>query len=140
MKKTVKDMVAEAEAEIKTITLEEALEHHGDENYVFVDLRDVRELDRDGMIPDAFHAPRGMLEFWIDPESPYHKDFFASGKTFVFYCRSGHRSALATKTVQDMGLEPVCHIEGGFTAWTEAGAPVAERPRKSDKKKEKKEG
>ena len=91
------------------------------------------------MIPGAFHAPRGMLEFWVDPESPYHKDIFASGKTFVFYCRSGQRSALATKTVRDMGLEAVCHIEGGFTAWTEAGAPVAELTRKSNKKKEKKE-
>ncbi|HIE19546.1 MAG TPA: rhodanese-like domain-containing protein, partial [Rhodospirillales bacterium] len=86
-----------------------------------------------------FHAPRGMLEFWVDPESPYHKDIFASGKTFVFHCRSGQRSALATKTVRDMGLEAACHIEGGFTAWTDAGAPVAERTRKSNKKKEKKE-
>ena len=130
MKKTVEEMVEEAEARINTLSVEEALEIQGDEGHVFVDLRDVRELDRDGMIPDAFHAPRGMIEFWIDPESPYHKDIFATGKTFVFYCRSGHRSALATRTAKDMGLEPVCHIGGGFTAWTEAGGAVAERPKK----------
>ena len=129
-KKTVKEMVEEAEASINTLTVEEALKLQGDEAHVFVDLRDVRELDRDGMVPGAFHAPRGMLEFWIDPESPYHKDIFATGKTFVFYCRSGHRSALATRTAEDMGLEQVCHIGGGFTAWTEAGGPVAERPKK----------
>ena len=93
-------------------------------------LRDVRELDRDGMIPGALHAPRGMLEFWVDPASPYHRDVFANGKKFVFYCASGWRSALAAETLQDMGLEPVAHIEGGFTAWKEAGGPVGERPRK----------
>ena len=139
MKKTVKDMVNEAMAEVETISVAEAMKRQDDDAFVIVDIRDVRELDREGMIPGAFHAPRGMLEFWVDPESPYHKDIFASGKTFVFYCRSGQRSALATKTVRDMGLEAVCHIEGGFTAWTEAGAPVAKRTRKSNKKKEKKE-
>ena len=139
MKKTVKQMVEDAEAEIKSLPVLDAMNLLESEDHVFVDLRDVRELDHDGMIPDAFHAPRGMIEFWVDPESPYHKDIFASGKTFVFYCRSGQRSALATKTVRDMGLEAVCHIEGGFTAWTEAGAPVTERTRKSNKKKEKKE-
>lgn len=133
--KGVKAMVDEAMAEIKTITVIDAKKLIDDDSHVIVDIRDVRELDRDGMVPGAFHAPRGMLEFWVDPESPYHKEIFASGKTFVFYCRSGWRSALATKTVQDMGLAPVCHIEGGFGAWMEAGAPVAERP-----KKEKKEG
>ena len=126
-------MVDEAVAEIKTITVEEAKQRMDDDSHVIVDIRDIRELDRDGMVPGAFHAPRGMLEFWVDPESPYHKDIFASGKTFVFYCRSGWRSALATKTVQDMGLEPVCHIEGGFGAWMEKGAPVAERPKKEKK-------
>ena len=111
---------------------------HG--NLLFVDLRDVRELDHEGMVPDAFHAPRGMIEFWVDPESPYHKDIFASGKTFVFYCRSGWRSALATKTVQDMGLEPVCRIGGGFTAWEEAGYPVSQRLRKKSQEKNKEKG
>ena len=130
LKKTVKQMVEDAEAEIKALPVLDAKNLLDSEDHVFVDLRDVRELDHDGMIPDAFHAPRGMIEFWVDPESPYHKDIFASGKTFVFYCRSGWRSALATKAVQDMGLEPVCHIHGGFSAWMEAGCPVADRPKK----------
>ena len=130
MKKTVKQMVEDAEAEIKSLPVLDAMNLLESEDHVFVDLRDVRELDHDGMIPDAFHAPRGMIEFWVDPESPYHKDIFASGKTFVFYCRSGWRSALATKAGQDMGLEPVCHIHGGFSAWMEAGCPVADRPKK----------
>ena len=86
--------------------------------------RDVRELKREGFIPGAFHAPRGMLEFWIDPASPYYKDIFASGKKFIFYCNLGWRSALAAQIVQDMGLTPVCHIGGGFDAWQQAGGPV----------------
>ncbi len=124
LKKTVEEMVEEAEARINTLSVEEALKLQGDEGHLFVDIRDVRELDRDGMVPGAFHAPRGMLEFWVDPESPYHKDIFASGKTFVLYCRSGHRSALAAATLQDMGLEPVSHIGGGFAAWKEADGPT----------------
>ncbi len=97
---------------------------------MFVDLRDVRELEREGMIPGAFHCPRGMLEFWIDPESPYHKDVFASGKPFIFYCNGAWRSALATDVAQQMGLEPVYEMDGGFAAWKKAGFPVAERPSK----------
>ena len=130
LKKTVKQMVQEAEASIKTFPVLEAMKLLDSDDHVFIDLRDVRELDHDGMVPGAFHAPRGMIEFWVDPESPYHKEIFASGKTLVFYCRSGWRSALATKTVQDMGLENVSHIHGGFTAWMEAECPVAEQPKK----------
>ena len=137
LKKTVKQMVQEAEASIKTFPVLETVKLLDSDDHMFIDLRDVRELDHDGMIPDAFHAPPGMIEFWVDPESPYHKDIFASGKTFVFYCRSGGRSALATKAVQDMGLEPVCHIGGGFTAWEEAGYPVSQRPRKKSQEKNK---
>ncbi len=137
MKKTVQELVDAAEAKIKTLSVEEALACLDDGDFQFVDIRDVRELDRDGMVPGAFHAPRGMLEFWIDPKSQYHKDFFASGKTFVFYCRSGGRSALATEAVQDMGLEPVCHIGGGFTAWLEAGYPIGQRPHKKPQEKDK---
>lgn len=134
LKKGVKQMVEEASAKITALSIEEALKRLDDPDHVFVDIRDVRELEREGMIPDAFHAPRGMLEFWVDPESPYHKQIFASGKTFVFYCRSGWRSALATAAVQEMGLEPVCHIEGGFGAWIEAKAPVVPRPKREEKK------
>ena len=127
----VKQLVAEASAEIETWTVAEAIARHGDGDVVFVDIRDIRELQRDGLVPGAFHAPRGMLEFWVDPESPYHKEVFASPKHFVFYCAGGMRSALATQTVQDMGLGPVSHIEGGFTAWIEAGGPVEHKPRKA---------
>lgn len=126
LKTTHKDLLAQANAAIETLTPEQALALHGDDNVVFVDIRDIRELQREGKIPDAFSATRGMLEFWIDPTSPYYKDIFGSGKRFVFYCQSGWRSALATKTVQDMGLEPVCHIEGGFRAWKDAGQPTEE--------------
>ena len=130
LKTSIKQMVEEAESSIKTIPVAEAISLLDRDDHVFVALREGRELDHEGMVPDAFHAPRGMIEFWVDPESPYHKDIFASGKTFVFYCRSGWRSALSTKTVQDMGLDNVCHIGGGFGAWMEAEGPVVERPKK----------
>ena len=119
-----KDLIAEASAEIDTLPTAEAIARHGDDSVVFVDLRDRRELEREGRIPGAFNCPRGMLEFWIDPDSPYHKPVFAEAKTFLFYCASAWRSALATKAAQDMGLTPVAHIEGGFKAWKEAGGPV----------------
>ncbi|MCC6948206.1 MAG: rhodanese-like domain-containing protein, partial [Bradyrhizobiaceae bacterium] len=106
------------------IPVKDAIAKHGDANVVFVDLRDPRELEREGMIPGAFHAPRGMLEFWIDPESPYHKPVFAQDKQYVFFCAGGLRSALAAQTAQRMGLKPVAHIEGGFKGWKEAGGPV----------------
>ena len=130
-RKGVRQMVAEAKSHIKTISLEEARARHGRDDVVFVDLRDVRELDREGMIPGAYHCPRGMLEFWIDPDSPYHKEIFASGKEFVFYCNGAWRSALAADVAQQMGLEPVCEMDGGFTGWKQAGFPVAPRPAKS---------
>ncbi|MGH6954570.1 MAG: rhodanese-like domain-containing protein [Alphaproteobacteria bacterium] len=125
MKLGYKQLLEEARREIEAISAHDAMRRHEGADVVFVDLRDIRELERDGMIPGAFHAPRGMLEFWIDPESPYHKEIFASGKAFVFYCASGWRSALATQVAQRMGLAPVSHIDGGFTAWREAGGPIA---------------
>jgi rhodanese-related sulfurtransferase len=124
LKKTVKELVAEANAEIETIDAKAAMKHKDDPNVLMVDLRDIRELNRDGKVPGALHAPRGMLEFWVDPESPYYKEVFGSGKKFVFFCAGGLRSALAAQTVQRMGLEPVCHIEGGFKAWKDAGGVV----------------
>jgi len=128
--KGVKELCAEAEKEIETWSVEQAMAMHGQENVQFVDIRDVRELWRDGGIPGALHAPRGMLEFWVDPNSPYAKDVFQSGKRFLFFCAGGLRSALAAKAVQDMGLSPVAHIEGGFGAWKKAGGatePVAQK-------------
>jgi rhodanese-related sulfurtransferase len=124
LKKGIKQLVAEAYAEIETLKAGDAVKLKDDPNVVLVDLRDIRELQRDGRVPGAFHAPRGMLEFWVDPESPYYKDIFGTGKKFVFFCAGGMRSALAAQAVQHMGLEPVCHIEGGFRAWKEAGGPV----------------
>lgn len=122
--KGYKALVEAATKEIETLTVPEAQALLGDPGVVIVDLRDPRELEREGKMPGAFHCPRGMLEFWIDPESPYHKPVFAEDKRFVFFCGGGWRSALAAKTAQDMGLTPVAHIDGGFAAWKKAGAPV----------------
>jgi rhodanese-related sulfurtransferase len=119
-----KTLLEEASAKIQTLPIQQAMALHGREDVVFVDLRDPRELEREGRIPGAVHCPRGMLEFWIDPESPYHKPVFAQDKTFVFFCAAGWRSALSAATAQDMGLKPVAHVEGGFTAWKKAGGPV----------------
>jgi len=93
LKKGFRQLVDEAKSRIKTLTLEEARTRHGKDDVVFVDLRDVRELEREGMIPDAVHCPRGMLEFWIDPDSPYYKEVFGSGKNFIFYCNGAWRKA-----------------------------------------------
>jgi rhodanese-related sulfurtransferase len=125
MKKGYKQLLAEANAEISTLSAQDAIALHGNDTVVFVDLRDPRELDREGRMPGAFHCTRGMLEFWIDPDSPYHKPIFAEDKRFVFFCAGGWRSALAAKTAQDMGLEKVAHIEGGFGAWRKAGGAVS---------------
>lgn len=119
-----KTLLDEASAKIETLPIQEAIALHGREDVVFVDLRDPRELEREGRMPGAVHCPRGMLEFWIDPESPYHKPVFAQDKSFVFFCAAGWRSALSAATAQDMGLKPVAHVEGGFTAWKNAGGPV----------------
>ena len=129
MKKGFKQLLDEANAEIQTLSVEQALALLGQQDVVFVDLRDPRELEREGRMPGAFRCTRGMLEFWIDPESPYHKPVFAGDKQFVFFCAGGWRSALAAKTAQDMGLEKVAHVEGGFGAWKQAGGPVEEGKR-----------
>lgn len=133
--KGIKELCAEAEREIETMTVDEVRAAMTDPNVQIVDIRDVRELWRDGAIPGSLHAPRGMLEFWVDPESPYHKKAFASGKKFVFYCGGGLRSALATQAVQRMGLSPVAHLGGGFEAWVKAGGPVEPREAKLPGKK-----
>jgi len=125
-----RQLVAEAEKEIETLGIDAALALHGSEDVVFVDLRDVRELWREGTIPGAFHCPRGMLEFWIDPDSIYYKDLFACGKKFLFFCNLGWRSALAAQISQQMGLTPVAHIAGGFDAWKQAGGPVARKEKR----------
>jgi rhodanese-related sulfurtransferase len=124
LKKTVAEMVAEANAEVETIPAADAIKLKDDPNILLVDIRDIRELDRDGRVPGALHAPRGMLEFWVDPATPYHREVFASGRKFVFFCAAGGRSALAAQALQRMGLEPVAHMGGGFGAWKAAGGPI----------------
>lgn len=126
--KRIADMVAEANALVDHAPAADLTALHATPGVTFVDLRDPRELEREGMIPGAFHCPRGMLEFWIDPESPYARPQFQQGGRFVFYCASGWRSALAARTAQEMGLAGVSHISDGFTGWKAAGGPVAARP------------
>ncbi len=125
--KSVQSMVDAANAVITTYTVAQAQAMWGQADVQWVDIRDVRELEREGIVPGALHAPRGMLEFWVDPASPYHKPVFAQDKLFLLFCAGGWRSALAAQTLQDMGLPRVAHIEGGFTAWKAAGAPVGQK-------------
>jgi len=131
LNKGIKALVAEAGERCQGISPDAAQARLGDSNTVFVDIRDVRELERDGMIPDAFHAPRGMLEFWVDPESPYYKPVFQEGKTFVLYCAADWRATLAAAALSDMGLANVLHLEGGFSEWKKAGRPCGELLRKA---------
>jgi rhodanese-related sulfurtransferase len=126
----IKELLAEANEVVTTLPTTQAIGLVEAGDVTFVDLRDPRELEREGMIPGAFHATRGMLEFWVDPASPYHKPIFAEDRRFVLYCASGWRSALAAKTLLDMGMTNVAHLEGGFSAWKLAGGPVVERPTK----------
>jgi rhodanese-related sulfurtransferase len=119
-----KALLAQAEREIETLSVAQVQVLASDPGVVLVDLRDPRELEREGSMPGAVHCPRGMLEFWIDPESPYAKPVFQQDKRFVFFCAGGWRSALAAKAAQDMGLKPVAHMAGGFGAWKAAGAAV----------------
>ncbi|MBU3581800.1 rhodanese-like domain-containing protein [Polynucleobacter sp. AP-Capit-er-40B-B4] len=124
------ELIQSAMAEIETLPMEKAQQLLTDPNVVFVDIRDVRELEREGMIPNAFHAPRGMLEFWVDPESPYYKSIFGEGRRIILYCASAWRSALSTQTLQRMGVPNICHLEGGFSAWKKAQLPTVEKASK----------
>jgi len=117
-------LVDAAERDIENLTVEDAIALHGRDDVTFIDVRDPRELEREGRVPGAFHCPRGMLEFWLDPESPYYRPVFGEDKQFVFFCAGGWRSALAAHTAQRMGLKPVAHIRGGFGAWRKANGPV----------------
>jgi rhodanese-related sulfurtransferase len=129
-----KQLMAEAEAQVSQVTAADAKDMLGRPDVVVVDIRDVREVQREGRIPGSFHAPRGMLEFWVDPESPYHKPVFAEDKTFIIHCASGWRSLLATQVLQRMGLAPVLNLKGGFGAWKEAGGAVEKPEPKGDGK------
>ena len=119
-----KQLLAEANAVIETISVSDAVSLAGDPTVVFVDVRETVELQQSGKVTGAVHAPRGLLEFQADPESPMHVEALASGKRLVLYCGSGGRSALAAKTLGDMGIGDVCHVAGGYAAWNEAGGPT----------------
>ena len=129
LKKTVKNMVAEAKSKINEIDAKEAIKFFNDENVIFIDIRDIRERQKLGFIPGSFHAPRGMLEFWIDPESPYFKDIFNTNKKYIFHCAAGWRSALAVSTLNDMGFE-ASHITDGFAGWVEEKGPIEFKSKK----------
>lgn len=129
LKKTVKSMVAEAKSKINEIDAKEAIKLFNDGNVIFIDIRDIRERQKLGFIPGSFHAPRGMLEFWIDPESPYFKDIFNTNKKYIFHCAAGWRSALAVSTLKDMGFE-ASHITDGFSGWVNEKGPIEFKSKK----------
>jgi rhodanese-related sulfurtransferase len=127
LKTSAAEMVKQARAQIEEIETSDLITMMEDPNVVIIDIRDIRERQRSGYIPGSFHAPRGMIEFWIDPESPYHKDIFAQeGKKYVFHCASGWRSALTVATLQDMGFE-AAHLKEGFSTWGKQGGPVEQQ-------------
>jgi rhodanese-related sulfurtransferase len=133
--KGIKELCAEAEQEIETLSVTDVMAVKDDADVQLVDIRDIRELWREGTIPGASHAPRGMLEFWVDPLSPYYREEFGSGKKFIFYCAGGMRSALAAQSVHRMGLTPVAHMAGGYKAWAEAGGTTEPKEAKLPKPK-----
>ena len=124
----VKSLVARAKSETNAVSPQQAFDKQQAGTAVLIDIRDIRELEREGRIDRAFHAPRGMLEFWADPQSPYHKDIFARSHDLILFCASSWRSALAAKTLQDMGMTNIYDMDGGFTAWVAAGLPLADCP------------
>ncbi len=121
--KSSKLLVEKAKKNISNISVNDGLKFFNNKNYIFIDLRDIRELKKLGKIKNAKHVPRGMLEFWLDPESPYHRTFFKLNVFFIFYCASGWRSALSTLTAQEMGLKNVLNLDGGYTKWLECNGP-----------------
>jgi rhodanese-related sulfurtransferase len=126
----IKQLAEQAQTEIKTLSVAEALPRFDDDTLVFVDVRDIRELERDGTIAEAQHAPRGMIEFWFDPQSPYHREVYGDpDKTYVLFCNAEWRSALSAKSLQDMGIANVAQLYGGLPAWREAGGPTMAKDR-----------
>ena len=130
--KSAQQLVEEADAEVRTLSPQQARIAADKGEAVLVDIRDIRELAREGRVPGAVHAPRGMLEFWFDPSSEYHKPVFDQpDRTFVLFCAAAGRSALAAKTLQDMGVENVAHMDGGFSRWRDEDLPI-DRPGERD--------
>lgn len=127
----VKALVDKAEAEVTTLSPQDVEQRIGEEGLLIVDLRDIREVQRDGKIPDAFHVPRGMLEFWIDPDSPYYQKQFEAADSLILYCNKGSRSALAAQSLQSMGVDTVAHMAGGFDRWQSEIGKVEELPKRN---------
>ena len=127
-------LLDEANEQVQLVSTNALAEQLGDEDLILIDLRDIRELQREGHLPGAVHTPRGMLEFWIDPGSPYARPIFQEDKRFVFYCRSGWRSALATAIAMRLGLQRTSHLEGGFSAWKDSGFEIVPFVSKSARK------
>lgn len=125
IKKGIYQLVEEANKVVEEVSISKALSLYQEEGVQFVDLRDIRELNREGRIPGAYHCPRGMLEFWIDPQSPYAKNIFQQDLKFVLFCGGGLRSALAGKAAIEMGLHNVVHMHGGFSAWVAAEGSIS---------------
>ena len=117
-------LVEEAKQKIKSINFKGAMKLHNEGETIFIDLRDIRELEKNGKIKNAKHVPRGMLEFWIDPKSPYHRDYLNSKNNFIFYCASGWRSSLSSKTALEMGLLNVLNLENGIDDWIKQNGPI----------------
>ena len=128
LKNSVQSLVNQAKKKINNIDVKDALKLHSKKQFLFIDIRDIREIQKSGRILGAKHVPRGMLEFWIDPSSPYHKEFFNDDLNFIFYCASDWRSALATKTAKKIGLLNASHLVGGFNKWLEFNGPI-EKPK-----------
>ena len=127
----IKELAEQAQSEISSMGVDEALPRYGDGDLVFVDVRDIREVEKSGTIKGAQHAPRGMIEFWFDPESPYHRDIYGNAETtYVLFCNAEWRSALCAKSLQDMGIGNVAQLFGGLPAWRDAGGPTEEKQRK----------
>ena len=132
LRKSSKELVAAARERIEEVETSDLIAALDDPDTVIVDIRDVRERQRSGFIPGSFHAPRGMMEFWVDPESPYHREVFAQDKRFVLHCASGWRSALTVAALQDMGFE-AAHLKHGFSDWEKLGGPVEYPPPRDDR-------
>ena len=126
VKNSVMKLVEKAKSQINNLEVDDAIKIHSNTNNLFIDVRDIREIQKSGRISGAKHVPRCMLEFWIDPESPYHKEFFNNNYNFIFYCASDWRSALATLSANEIGLLNTSHLVGGFNKWLEKNGPIEE--------------
>ncbi len=130
LSKGVDALVKEALLEVTTLSFAQVLDKQGDDGVVLIDLRDIRELQREGRIPGSMHIPRGMLEFWVDPDSPYYKPELDNAQALILYCNKGWRSALAAKSLQGMGMTNVSHLDGGLAQWIAQGGEIESLPQK----------